>query len=202
VSSFFPNKDSLPAGLELRHQDTTAPWPSSDLNTFDLVHQRLGLFGLTSQQLPIAIAGLISVVKPGGWIQLVDADLTGPEAQPDSPMAGFVKLIKALLGKTDDSADAFAHKLKCMLGGTGLVDVHERILDARYGALNPSVEFAQKSTLSSVLASEGMVAVARSVSGMAERFELDAMVGELKKGLDERGAVMRYYVVWGQKKLV
>jgi hypothetical protein len=200
VPAYFPDADLLPPGMQLRVQSITKPWPQSDRNSFDLVHQRLGLYA-TGDKLPMAVAGLVDLVRPGGWIQLVDADLTGPEAHLDSPMASSIALVKTLFGKTDDVAHAYGSKLKLILEENGLVEVQEQVVDVRQGVLNPKPELAKMSTMSLVHATTGMVAAARNIPALAANFQLDDMASSLKKGLEEKGILFRYYVVWGQKPL-
>ena len=198
VPAYFPEPDKLPRGMQLRVQSITEPWPLSDKNSFDLVHQRLGLYA-TGKQLSTAVAGLVDLVKPGGYIQLVEADLTGPEAHTDSPMAASICLIKMLLGKSDDAKDAYVADLKHIFAEHGLVDIHERYVDVRLGAMNRKPELAKKSTMSFVDAIEGMVSVAKNIPAIASRFELDEMAPALKKGLEQEGTLFRYGVVWGRK---
>jgi hypothetical protein len=186
--------------MSLRVQSIIRPWPETDRNAFDLVHQRMGLFA-TGNQLYTAITGLVSLVKPGGWLQLVDADLTGPEAEKDSPMATSVRLIKTLLGKSVHGSDAYAANLSRILEGCGLISVEQQVIDARLGALNPKVELVEKSTASFVHATEGMIAAARDVPAIASEFDLDNIVAEMKRGLEQKGSLFRYWVVWGQKPL-
>lgn len=199
VPSFFPKPEERPQGVEFRVQSITSPWPETDKNSFDLVHQRLGLFG-TGENLSKAVTGLVGLVKPGGWIQIVDADLTGPEADSDSPMAPAVRLIKMLLGKSLDDSDAYGANLKNLLEGEGLVAVEERVLGVRFGALNTNHTLAQKSTESFVHATEGMVAAAKNIPGWPSH-SLDDIIPTMKKGLDETGGTFRYWVVWGQKPI-
>ncbi|RMZ66221.1 Demethylmenaquinone methyltransferase [Pyrenophora seminiperda CCB06] len=200
VPAYFPEADALPRGMQLRTQNIIEPWPTSDKNSFHLVHQRLGLYA-TGEQLPKAVAGLIDLVKPGGYIQLVDADLTGPEAQSGSPMATSISLIKTLLGKSDDAKDAYVGRLKHIYAEQGLVDIHERYLDVRVGRMNPKPELAKKSTMSFVHATEGMIGIAKNIPAIASNFNLDEMVMDLKKGLEQEGVLFRYCVVWGRKPL-
>jgi hypothetical protein len=75
VPTYFPMPETLAKGFEFGVQSITAPWPDADKSSFDLVHQRMALFA-TGAELEAAVAGLIDLVKPGGWIQMVDADLT------------------------------------------------------------------------------------------------------------------------------
>jgi hypothetical protein len=117
VPAYFPKPETLGQGIEFRVNSITAPWPDVDKNSFDLVHHRLGLFA-TGAELEAAVAGLIDLVKPGGWIQMVDDDLTGPEAAPDSPLSPSVRLINTLLGKNLNHSDAYGAKLKHIFNRT------------------------------------------------------------------------------------
>jgi SAM-dependent methyltransferase len=199
VPTYFPMAETLGQGIEFRVQSITAPWPDADKSSFDLVHQRMGLFA-AGAELDTAVAGLIDLVKPGGWIQLVDADLTGPEAAPDSPMAPSVRLIKTLLGKSLDGSDGYGAKLKDIFKQNGLIGVEEKIVDAQLGVLNPNPALAKKSTTSFTLAAEGMVAAAKSMPTPLSD-DLDDIVPNMRKGLEEKGSLFRYWVVWGQKPL-
>lgn len=199
VPAYFPKQETLGQGIEFRVQSITASWPDADKNSFDLVHQRMGLFA-TGAELEAAVAGLIDLVKPGGWIQMVDADLTGPEAAPDSPMAPSVRLIKTLLGKNLDGSDAYGAKLKHIFKQNHLISVKEKTVDARLGVLNPNPALAKKSTTSFTLAAEGMVAAAKSMPTPLSD-DLDDLVPQMRRGLEEKGSLFRYWVVWGQKPL-
>ncbi|KAJ3123609.1 hypothetical protein HK100_011545, partial [Physocladia obscura] len=46
-------------------------------NTFDVVHQRFLCLGLPTHDFPVAIRELMRITKPGGWIELVELDITG-----------------------------------------------------------------------------------------------------------------------------
>lgn len=201
VPTHFPEAEKLPDSLSLRIQSITEAWPEADKNSFDLVHQRTGLYTIGAG-LRAAVTGLAGLVKPGGWIQIVDADLTGPEADADSPLGPAVHLIKSLLGKRLDNSDAYGATLKHILEENGFVGVQEQIFDARIGAMNPNAELAEKGTMSYVLATEGMAAAVKSKGGEKwSSFDPVAMVSALKQGLEEKGALCRYWVVWGQKPL-
>jgi len=73
----------LPDNISLHVQSITDPWPTSWLNTFDLVHQRLVLAICQPAAAQRAIEALLELVVPGdGWIQLVEADMN-----PGAPAA-------------------------------------------------------------------------------------------------------------------
>ncbi|KAG8160905.1 hypothetical protein KVR01_009169 [Diaporthe batatas] len=179
--------------MQLRIQSNTQPWPAADKGGYDLVHQRLGLFA-AGDMLHTAVAGLVELVKPGGWIQLVDSDLTGPESAPENPLSASMRLIKGILNKAP--GDAYAADLKNIFKQHGLVAVQEKAVDVRMGALNPNIELAKKSTTSFCLATEGMVEVARGVPTALSPEDLDGIIPKMKKELEATGAILRYWVVW------
>ncbi|THC97375.1 hypothetical protein EYZ11_003148 [Aspergillus tanneri] len=62
--------------LKLREHDVRQPFPNSWgwKNRFDLVHQRLLVWGIGADEWPRVLANLTDVVKPGGVLQLVEAE--------------------------------------------------------------------------------------------------------------------------------
>lgn len=72
--AFFSTEDRPHAALDLRKHDTNSKFPSSwDWeNSFDIVHQRLLIWGIKTENWPTAVQNLLRLVKPGGWIELVE----------------------------------------------------------------------------------------------------------------------------------
>ncbi|EAW09029.1 class I SAM-dependent methyltransferase [Aspergillus clavatus NRRL 1] len=64
------------AHLTLREHDVRQPFPPSWgwKGSFDLVHQRLLVWGIGADEWPQVLANLAEVVKPGGVLQLVEAE--------------------------------------------------------------------------------------------------------------------------------
>lgn len=58
-------------GITMQVQDINKPWPESWNNTFDFVHQTLVLFQAGAKQRD-AINSLAKLVKPGGYIELME----------------------------------------------------------------------------------------------------------------------------------
>ena len=69
-------------------------WPPEEHNSFDLVHQRLSLPGAAPAPLPQAVKNLFALVKPGGWIQLVEAEQIAPGSGP--VFLEFLELVRAV----------------------------------------------------------------------------------------------------------
>ncbi|KAJ3092907.1 hypothetical protein HK100_006818 [Physocladia obscura] len=68
------NGINIQFGNVLEHEDST----------FDYVHQRLVYFGLPKEKFSDAFRELIRVTKPGGWVEIVEADIIIYNAGPCS----------------------------------------------------------------------------------------------------------------------
>ncbi|KAJ5149741.1 hypothetical protein N7448_001319 [Penicillium atrosanguineum] len=88
-----------PPGIKLVAQSSMGPWPEDWLQSFDLVHQRLTLFGLGTKSKECVLS-LMDIVKPGGWIQLVETENSSHE--PNGPMVkrlgGLIKELSIGMG--------------------------------------------------------------------------------------------------------
>ena len=114
-----------PAGVTIREHDVTCdPLPEG---SFDLVHARLLLVHLPDRRQ--VAAALASVLRPGGWLVLEDADpglqpLACPDAVgPEAALANRIRDgFRTLLAER--GADlAFGRTLPRLLRDVGLVDV-------------------------------------------------------------------------------
>src|SRR5438105_3833067 len=73
-SALFPPNTGPYASLDLHELDARAP-PPPGLgweSTFDLVHQRLLIWGFQKHEWPSVLKNYLSLLRPGGWIQLVE----------------------------------------------------------------------------------------------------------------------------------
>lgn len=75
-ADLFSFPDTALQDLNFIQHDFTVPWPSDLHGKFDLVHQRSALQGARSSSVEDAIGLLLSLLKPGGWVQLVEMDLS------------------------------------------------------------------------------------------------------------------------------
>ncbi|MGH2479699.1 MAG: methyltransferase domain-containing protein, partial [Ktedonobacteraceae bacterium] len=55
------------------------PFPD---NMFDYVHQRLLFLGVPQNSWPAVISELLRVTRPGGWVEIYEADILFPDAGP------------------------------------------------------------------------------------------------------------------------
>ncbi|PVH97414.1 hypothetical protein DM02DRAFT_597673 [Periconia macrospinosa] len=75
-NKFFPPTPWLPPNVTLHRQDICSKFPSTLLETFDVVHFRLFIM-LDEENIRSMVKSAISLLKPGGYIQWIEHDKTG-----------------------------------------------------------------------------------------------------------------------------
>jgi hypothetical protein len=135
-SSLFPPKS--PA--DLRAHDIRTPFPESWdwKGRFDVIHQRLLIWGIKVAEWPIVIKNLSTIIRPGGYIQLVEAEWIDPE-NPASPKTrpNLSKQAALQVWSTESFGMDIniAYKLEDLLKDAGFEDVTKVQFDHGYGAL-------------------------------------------------------------------
>lgn len=158
TSKYFPSTN--PEGITLLEQSITRPWPREWTASFDLVHQRMALPAAGTQVVEKTLEAFYDLIKPGGWIQLVEPDHSiskGPA------MADFYRL----LGDTFTfmgTSTAYGPRLMELLGRLGFEELEEKIFDILIGKLNTSEEMEIKSIRMMELVIKGLAEVASSKS--------------------------------------
>lgn len=136
------------------------PWQSSEHYKYDIVHQRLSLPGAAPHaSLLTAVKNMFDLVKPGGWIQLVEAEQVGPDSGP--VFEQFLDLVK-LVFNTTGAGWTYAQDLKGWLEEAGAVDVQEVSVDMAFGAAHPNPVLAEKGATCTAEAISGLVLHAKS----------------------------------------
>ncbi|KAL2856517.1 methyltransferase family protein [Aspergillus pseudoustus] len=135
-SSLFPASSSP----DLRAHDIRTPFPKSwDWEgKFDIIHQRLLIWGIKSAEWPTVISNLSTAIRPGGYIQLVEAEWIDPKS-PASPVArpNLSKQAALQVWSTESFGMDIhiAYKLEDLLKDAGFEDVTKVQFDHGYGAL-------------------------------------------------------------------
>ncbi|MGH2506671.1 MAG: class I SAM-dependent methyltransferase [Ktedonobacteraceae bacterium] len=102
--------------IEFRVVDRNRALPFPDA-TFDLIHLQNGASLFTLTQWPIVMAELYRLLKPGGWLNLVDFEM-GPASQPAlDRVVTFLAQILAKLGRSI-SSNGMAPFTGCTLGSS------------------------------------------------------------------------------------
>jgi SAM-dependent methyltransferase len=157
--SNFPKEQS--ANQTYQVQDINKPWPGEWNESFDFVHQRLVLnaAGPAQQQ---AVQSVLALVKPGGWIQLLEATNEVPE-QNGPAMRDLDALMKSVFNAVGSNL-RLTDELPAWLKAAGLVDIEDRIVTMKLGAMNPDPELGKRGTYSSMVAARMLSEFAKSES--------------------------------------
>ncbi|KAI1803919.1 hypothetical protein F4811DRAFT_522876 [Daldinia bambusicola] len=142
----FPNPPR--PGVHLQIQDINEPWPESWKSTFDYVHQALVLFqaGLKKRE---AVHSLGELVKPGGWIELMEPQYDTTNENNGPAFQQFLDMMDELWAMRGTKSD-FAAGLEDMIKDAGFVDVKSVLLRIGIGPKHKNSELADISVESTV----------------------------------------------------
>jgi hypothetical protein len=149
---YFPKSHG--ASFQFYQHNVADPWPDSEHGKYDIVHQRLSLPGAAPAQLSSAVEYLFALVKPGGWIQLVEAEQTGPNSGP--VFEEFLDLVK-LVFDTTGAGWNYARNMRSWLEASGAVDIGEVSVDMAFGAAHKDPDLAEKGATCTAGAVAGLV---------------------------------------------
>jgi hypothetical protein len=206
-SALFPPKIGPHASLDLRCFDIRSPPPESLswAESFDLVHQRLLIGGLRKPDWPLVVRNVASLLKPGGWIQLVECewiDRGHPDDMAKRPLiAKTLRLLEWTISNL--GGDAFvADHLEDLLKDAGFQHVQKTQFDLGYGALAREEQWRRPSAevwvdvykaLGTKIPEGGIPGVAR------DRGEFDQLLDELPAEMLRWGYQLKMNFVIGQK---
>lgn len=184
-----------PQGMEFFRQNIVDPWPDALKGSFDLVHQRLGLAGSHPMKPGDVIANLAGLVKPGGWLQLVELDsFTSPATGP--ALTDVLRLMKEmflLIGLGD-----YINDMKAAAERAGLRNVQEHKILCEVGAL-AKPELREKSANGMISAVAPLVAAAVNLPTAFEKADLESLESRLRAEMDREGGRYEVRAVWGQQ---
>ncbi|TVY27399.1 Methyltransferase [Lachnellula hyalina] len=197
-TGFFP-KSHGPQYQFYKHNMANA-WPLEEHSTFDLVHQRLSLPGAAPASLSQAVQNLFALVKPGGWIQLVEAEQVAPDSGP--VFLEFLELVRAVFDTTG-AGWKYAGEMRGWLETAGAVDIEEISVDMALGATNKNRELIEIGASSTAGAMTGLIMHAKAMGLKTALTEesLNTLPERLYTELIETGAHYPLRAVWGRKKL-
>ncbi|KAF2259670.1 S-adenosyl-L-methionine-dependent methyltransferase [Lojkania enalia] len=194
----FPT--SVPKDCQFCIHNISEPWPEKEHRMFDLVHQRLTLPGGAPTPLQQIVRQLFDLVKPGGWIQLVEAEQIGLESGP--VFDEFLDLVRAVFDKTG-AGWHYAERMKGWLEEAGAVDLDEVTVKMAFGKKNQKEELNEGSARITAQAMKGLVMHAKMMKDLKTNLnveQLDTLEERLLKELTELGAYYPIRIVWGRKK--
>jgi hypothetical protein len=148
----FPLKS--PEDVTSHVQDVNEPWPEPWKGSFDLVHQRLDLSAAGSRPQAV-VNSLLELVKPGGWVQIVDAEYIC--ADDDGPVTHQVMaLLREIFARMGVPPD-YIRRASGWLKEAGFVNVDDELAPTCLGAKVPDSALREQSVGSACVALEGLV---------------------------------------------
>ncbi len=126
-------------------QSVTEDWPPEWDGSFDLVHQRLVLGTLSPAAAEEAVRRLVSLIQPGGYIQLVEADMSADmvDAEKTPAQYKFAKTTEEFMAATGSNSRP-GTCLRSWLENCKLEDVEERCFILEIGPRNKDPVLGQK----------------------------------------------------------
>jgi Methyltransferase domain len=131
-SALFPPFSSL----DLRQHDIQKPYPPgwNWSNSFDIIHQRLLIWGLPLAAWTTVLRNHMTILKPGGYIQLVEAEWIDAKHPSKLPELTRQAAMQEWSTKTFGMDIDIAYKLADLLAEAGFVNVKTTQYDHGYGA--------------------------------------------------------------------
>ncbi|KAI0401585.1 S-adenosyl-L-methionine-dependent methyltransferase [Xylaria palmicola] len=193
----FP-KSADSASVSFHVQSITKPWPQEWKQSFDLVQQRLVLGACGSFPFAEAVKNLTELVKPGGWIQLIEPDQTC--GVTDGPaMRDFITLVSWVFENMGGNV-RYAYEVKGWLQEAGMVEVEERSIPLFLGASIPDPELAKRTARSTADAMIPLLKYLEAKGGTPplSKDALDTLVPRLNDELLEKGGFYPLRVIYAR----
>lgn len=128
--------------LDLRKHDVRTPVPQSWgwKNSFDLVHQRLLVWGIGKNEWSAVVSNLAGLVKPGGTLQLVEAEWVLSSYADNMPQQKKLAQVQEWSCESSGMDVHIWKQFPDMLKSLGFTDVSVESFDLGYGFTSKRVE--------------------------------------------------------------
>jgi hypothetical protein len=193
--SYFPKE--TPNDTSYHHQSMTEPWPLQWQGTFHLVHSRMALPGVGLSSLEDAVMNLVKLVKPGGWIQLVEMQWQDWDAGP--ALQEFQQAMRQLVGMvTNGQGVDMREGLTALFEKAGLTRVQHAIIDVPVGV--KAKEDVRELSLQSMFATASFAtATLKKLQPVELEADIDSLPARLVGELRKTGGSYKLFALWAQK---
>ncbi|KNG82022.1 hypothetical protein ANOM_010255 [Aspergillus nomiae NRRL 13137] len=126
-----PLPEMLPPNVSLHQWDVKTDVPEHLMGVYDVVHLRFFAFVIQEHELDMILERLLKLLKPGGYIQWTDIDISSlrlEKIRPDIQADAQVKLMNQFKGNDNRLDSAWVPTLAKRLANKGLIDI---VTDAR-----------------------------------------------------------------------
>ncbi|KAH7322507.1 putative methyltransferase [Stachybotrys elegans] len=189
----FP--ENPPHGIKLYAQDSAGPYPEDWLGSFDLVHQRLTLVGV-GPKAKECVLEMLKLVKPGGWIQLVEIENTN---EPNGPCTNLLGYMVIELGKALGSDLTYRDGgMEKWIAEAGFRRVGHMIAPVCLGAECHEPKLKEQTVEAFCFTAAQLIPALKRIKCMTAE-ESDTFVERLAEELRTRGGYFPIRVVWAQR---
>ncbi|KAL2207617.1 S-adenosyl-L-methionine-dependent methyltransferase [Sarocladium strictum] len=196
--SFLPK--SAQGNIRYVVGDLNEPF-SEELNDyFDLTHLRYTLVGASKLSVEKAVANLTSTLKPGGWLQVQEPDLSLKTWEhQSSALADFVTILGAVLDKVG-IGHGFSVSLDDAFRKAGLENVSVKEVKYPIGAKTANPEAARSSIETFLTTVETAVGSVKALNVDIPPAVMENLAKRFETEMSENGGEYRGVIVIGQKK--
>jgi hypothetical protein len=175
----------------------TEPWPLQWQETFDLVHSRMALPGVGLSSLEDAVTNLVKLVKPSGWIQLVEMQWQDWDAGP--VLQEFQQAMRRLVGMvTNGQGVDMREGLTALFEKAGLTKVQHAIFAVPVGV--KAKEDVRELSLQSMFATASFAtATLKKLQPVELEADIDSLPARLVGELRKTGGSYKLFALWAQK---
>ncbi|KAF2656942.1 methyltransferase GliN [Lophiostoma macrostomum CBS 122681] len=198
---YFEALGGLSASISFKVQSLLMEWPKDDHDAYDLVHQRYALTNMPRNEASMVIKRLMGLVKPGGYIQLVEADMMAFDREGHPGMSALMDFMANFFA-TGDMDPSTGPKLAGWLEQAGAEDIESKVMSFGIGARGRSKEQQEKSTWNELTLVNNLRFVCEKIPGFwysADRFQ--ALERLVREEMETTGNTWRFYVVTGRRPL-
>ena len=131
----FPAPSSLPQNVQLHIADIKQPFESRWIDYFDVVHLRFVEAAMRTQDWGPALQNIITLLKPGGWLQWIEDDTAHSirhAARPVAPLSAAKESLSATDGRARFVPPSFSYLDRF----SSLLMPNGRAEDMTYGYMN------------------------------------------------------------------
>ncbi|CAI6337033.1 unnamed protein product [Periconia digitata] len=188
-----------PSNATFHAHDINNAWPKEYKEYFDLIHQRLTL-PFAGNKCKESLSALMDMVKPGGWIQLMEGTLLTTDSVEVNPcMHNYLKIVHAIY-KSLGAPLTLSRDIPQWLKEAGFVNVETREIHVQMGASNKDTDLGKRGAATQRDAAKGMVEAARKLPKLpiSEKL-LDTFVEDFTRELGQKGACFPIMAIWAQK---
>jgi SAM-dependent methyltransferase len=142
----FEQIKNLPPSITFKVQNLLDTWPAEDRDKYDLVHQRYCLTQFTDEKAIDIVSNLLGLVKPGGFVQFLEADMTSFKGGNEhAGMSEFMRFCKRAFPEAKMNPSS-GPSIKNWLKDSGAYEVTEDVLSFEMGVAASSEEMRKETT--------------------------------------------------------